>query len=76
MENTIKYSIEFTYEDGCNDICLLETKQFNTKEETLDWYHNSFVTADTWECSIRLVGTKYDKNGFKIEASCEELRGI
>lgn len=76
MENTIKYHIEVVYEDGCSEICLLETRQFDTEEEALDWYHTSFVTANTWECSIRLVGTKYDKNGFKIEASCEELRGI
>lgn len=72
----IKYSIEVVYEDGCSETCLLETKQFDTKEEALDWYHTSFVTADTWECSIRLVGTKYDENGFRIEVSCDELKGM
>ena len=72
----IKYYIEVLFDDGSGEYCLLETKRFDTKEEALDWYHTSFVTADTWECSIRLVGTKYDENGFEIEASCEELRGI
>lgn len=76
MENTIKYSIEVIYEDGCSETCLLETRQFNTREEALYWYHASFVTADVWECSIRLVGTKYDENGFEIESSCEELKSI
>ena len=76
MENAIKYSIEIVYEDGCSDTLLLESKRFDTKEEALEWYHTSFVTADAWECSIRLIGTKYDENGFEIEASCEELRGI
>ena len=72
----IKYYIEVLFDDGSGEYCLLETKRFDTKEEALDWYHTSFVTADTWECSIRLVGTKYDENGFEIESSCEELRGI
>ena len=76
MENAIKYSIEIVYEDGCSDTLLLESNRFDTKEEALEWYHTSFVTADAWECSIRLIGTKYDENGFEIEASCEELRGI
>lgn len=76
MENAIKYSIEVVYEDGCSDTLLLESKRFDTKEDALDWYHTSFITADTWECSIRLVSTKYDENGFEIEASCEELKGI
>ena len=76
MENAIKYSIEIVYEDGCSESLLLESRRFGTREEALDWYHTSFVTADAWECSIRLVGTKYDENGFEIEASCEELRGI
>ena len=76
MENAIKYSIEIVYEDGCSDTLLLESRRFDTKEEALEWYHTSFVTADAWECSIRLIGTKYDENGFEIEASCEELRGI
>lgn len=64
------------YEDGCSETCLLETRQFDTKEEALDWYHTSFITADTWECSIRLVITKYDENGFAVDISCEELKGI
>lgn len=72
----IKYYIEVVYEDGCSETCLLETKRFDTKEEARDWYHTSFVTADTWECSIRLVSTKYDENGFEIEVSCEELKGM
>ena len=76
MKNTIKYHIEVVYEDGCSETCLLETKRFDTKEETLDWYHTSFVTVDTWECSIRLISTKYDKNGFAVDVSCEELKGI
>ena len=76
MENAIKYSIEVVYEDGCSESLLLESRRFNTREEALDWYHTSFITADIWECSIRLIGTKYDENGFEIEASCEELRGI
>ena len=76
MENTIKYHIEVVYEDGCSETCLLETKRFDTKEEVLDWYHASFVTADVWECSIRLVGTKYDEDGFAIETFSEELTGI
>lgn len=76
MKNAIKYHIEVVYEDGCSETCLLETKRFDNKEEALDWYHTSFVTADTWECSIRLVGTKYDENGFAVDVSCEELKGI
>ena len=76
METTIKYHIEVVYEDGCSETCLLETKRFDTKEEALDWYNISFVTADTWECSIRLVGTKYDEKGFAVETYCEELTGI
>ena len=76
MKNDIKYSVEVVYKDGCSDTLLLESKRFDTKEEALEWYHTSFVTADAWECSIRLIGTKYDENGFEIEASCEELRGI
>ena len=76
MENDIKYSIEIVYEDGCSESLLLESRRFDTREEALEWYHTSFVTADAWECSIRLIGTKYDENGFEIEASCEELRGI
>ena len=76
MKNAIKYYIEVLFDDGSGEYCLLETKRFDTKEEALDWYHTSFVTADVWECSIRLVGTKYDENGFQIEVSCEELRGI
>ena len=71
MKNAIKYSIEVVYEDGCSESLLLESRRFDTREEALDWYHTSFVTADAWECSIRLVGTKYDENGFEIEASCE-----
>lgn len=27
-------------------------------------------------CSIRLVITKYDENGFAVDVSCEELKGI
>ena len=76
MKNAIKYYIEVLFDDGSGEYCLLETKRFDTKEEALDWYHTSFVTADTWECSIRLVGIKYDENGFEIEISCEELKGI
>ena len=76
MKNAIKYYIEVLFDDGSGEYCLLETKRFDTKEEALDWYHTSFVTADAWECSIRLVGTKYVVYGFEIEASCEELRGI
>ena len=76
MKNDIKYSVEVVYKDGYSDTLLLESKRFDTKEEALEWYHTSFVTADAWECSIRLIGTKYDENGFEIEASCEELRGI
>lgn len=76
MKNAIKYHIEVMYEDGCSETCLLETRQFDTKEEALDWYHTSFITADTWECSIRLVITKYDENGFAVDISCEELKGI
>ena len=76
MENVIKYSIEFIYEDGCSETCLLETRQFDTRKEALDWYHTSFVTADVWECSIHLVSTKYDENGLEIETFCEELTGI
>lgn len=76
MENAIKYHIEVVYEDGCSETCLLETKRFDTKEEALDWYHTSFATADTWACSIRLVGTKYDENGFAVDVFCEELTGI
>ena len=76
MENDIKYSFEVVYEDGCSESLLLESRRFDTKEEALEWYHTSFVTADAWECSIRLISTKYDENGFEIEASCEELRGI
>lgn len=76
MENTSKYYIEVVLEGVLGDTYLFETKQFDTREEALNWYHTSFVTAGAWECSIRLVGTKYDKNGFKIEDSCEELRGI
>ena len=76
MKNAIKYHIEVLFDDGSGEYCLLETKRFDTKEEALDWYHKSFITADTWECSIRLVGTKYDENGFAVDVSCEELRGI
>ena len=76
MENAIKYSIEVVYEDGSSESLLLESRRFDTREEALDWYHTSFITADVWECSIRLIGTKYDENGFEIETSCEELRGI
>ena len=76
MKNAIKYYIEVLFDDGSGEYCLLETKRFDTKEEALDWYHTSFVTADTWECSIRLVGIKYDENGFEIEISCQELKGI
>ena len=76
MENAIKYSIEIVYEDGCSESLLLESRRFDTREEALDWHHTSLVTADAWACSIRLVGTTYDENGFQIEVSCEELRGI
>ena len=76
MENALKYHIEVVYEDGCSETCLLETKRFDTKKEALDWYHTSFATADTWACSIRLVGTKYDENGFAVDVFCEELTGI
>ena len=76
MKNVIKYHIEVVYEDGCSETYLLETRQFDTKEEALDWYHTSFIIADTWECSIRLVRTKYDENGFAVDVSCEELKGI
>lgn len=76
MENVIKYSIEVVYEDGCRESLLLESRRFNTREEALDWYHTSFITAHTLECSIRLVSTEYDENGFEIEASYEELKGI
>ena len=76
MEKTTKYDIEFGYEDGSGKIYQLETRRFDTKEEALDWYHSSFVTADTWYCFIHLISTKYDEKGFKIEASCEELGGI
>ena len=76
MKNAIKYYIEVLFDDGSGEYCLLETKRFDTKEEALDWYHTSFVTADVWECSIRLVGTKYDENGSGTHVSCEELRGI
>ena len=76
MENAIKYSIEVVYEDGSSESLLLESRRFDTREEALDWYHTSFITADVWECSIRLIGTKYDENGFEIETSCEELTGI
>ena len=73
MENAIKYSIEVVYEGGCSESLLLESRRFDTREEALDWYHTSFITVDVWVCSIRLIGTKYDENGFEIEASCEEL---
>lgn len=76
MENAIKYHIEVVYEDGYSKTYLLETRQFDTKEEALDWYHTSFVTADVWECAIRLVGTKYDEEGYAIETFREELTGI
>ena len=76
MKNAIKYYIEVLFDDGSGEYCLLESRRFDTKEEALEWYHTSFVTADTWECSIRLIGTKYDENGFEIEISCEELKGI
>lgn len=76
METTIKYHIEVVYEDECGETCLLETKRFDTKEEVLDWYHTSFATVDTWVCSIRLVGTKYDENGFAVDDFREELTGI
>ena len=76
MKNAIKYYIEVLFDDGSGEYCLLETKRFDTKEEALDWYHTSFVTADTWECSIRLVGFECDENGSGTHVSCEELRGI
>ena len=72
----VKYFIEVSYDDGCGETCLLETRRFETKEEALDWYHTSFVTADIWECIIRLIGIKCDENGFGTHISCEELRGI
>lgn len=76
VENAIKYHIEVVYENGCTKTYLLETRQFDTREEALDWYHTSFATADVWECSIRLVGTKYDEDGYAIETFREELTGI
>lgn len=76
VENAIKYHIEVIYEDGCSETCLLETRQFDTKEEALYWYHASFATADAWECSILLVGTKYDEDDYAIETFREELTGI
>lgn len=72
----VKYYIEVTHDTGCGEPCLLETKKFDTKEEALDWYHISFVTADTWECAIRLIGIKCDENGFGTHVSCEELSSI
>ena len=72
----IKYYIEVLFDDGSGEYCLLETKRFDTKEEALDWYHTSFVTADAWECTINLVGFKCDENGSGTHVSCEELRGI
>ena len=76
MEKTTKYYIEFGYEDGSGKIYQLETRRFDTKEEALDWYHSSFVTADTWNCFIHLISIKYDENGFAFQTSCEELSGI
>ena len=72
----IKYYIEVLFDDGSGEYCLLETKRFDTKEEALDWYHTSFVTADVWECAINLVGFECDENGSGTHVSCEELRGI
>ena len=76
MKNDIKYSVEVVYEDGCGESLLLESRRFDTKEEALDWYHTSFVTADVWECTINLVGFECDENGSGTHVSCEELRGI
>ena len=72
----IKYYIEVLFDDGSEEYCLLETKRFDTKEEALDWYYTSFVTADVWECTINLVGFECDENGSGTHVSCEELRGI
>ena len=74
MKNAIKYYIEVLFDDGSGEYCLLETKRFDTKEEALDWYHTSFVTADVWECIINLV--ECDENGSGTHVSCEKLRGI
>ena len=76
MKNAIKYYIEVLFDDGSGEYCLLETKRFDTKEEALDWYHTSFVTADVWECTINLVGFESGENGFGTNVSCEKLRGI
>lgn len=72
----IKYYIEVLFDDGSGEYCLLETKRFDTREEALDWYHTSFVTADVWECVINLVGVGGDESGLETLVSCEELRGI
>ena len=80
MKNIMKYYIEVVHEDVLGNTYLLETipetKRFDTEKEALDWYHTSFVTADTWECSIRLVTTKYDKDGHELKTSLKELKGI
>ena len=57
-------------------LACLKPNDSTPKKEALDWYHTSFATADTWACSIRLVGTKYDENGFAVDVFCEELTGI
>lgn len=60
MEKTTKYYIKFGYEDGSGKIYQLETRRFDTKEEALDWYHSSFVTADTWNCFMKHVKNTRD----------------
>lgn len=67
MKDTItQYYIEFYTADHYDEMhtanFVIQSKWFDTKDEALSWFHNSFDYIDSEEIEVDLMAAEWDDN--------------